>query len=250
MKSVQQALRVLRHVYEHPQSTMSDIARANELSTSTAHRILATLEVAGFVSRDDDRGFTGVPVGQQRTIDDSIAHCVEVAQPHLRALGSVTAETVHIATLRGSLVEFVAAVESTKLVRVSSRVGLQVPAGAAAAGKMLLASLPQHEFDALEPTVAEALGSAAHPLQASLQSVIAQTRSLGFARNINETEDGIYALAVPIRRPVGPVLCSLTITAPTTRMPPLSHSKMTPVERSWLEELRRSARSIERALLH
>lgn len=229
---------------------MSDIARAKQLSTSTTHRILATLEDAGFVSRDENRRFSGIPVGMQRTSDDSIAHCAEVAEPHLRALQTVTDETVHIATLRGTLVEFVAVVESSKLMRVSSRLGSQVPAGAAAAGKVLLATLKPQDFDALLPTVTAALSTAAHPLEVSLPTVIAQTRSLGFARNINETEDGIYALAVPIRRPVGPVLCSLTITAPTARMPQLSQQKITSVERSWLEELRRCARSIEQALLH
>jgi DNA-binding IclR family transcriptional regulator len=250
IKSVQQALRVLTYVHEHPGSSMSEIARAQELSTSTAHRILATLEAESFVLRSGARTFTGIPVAQRRTADESIAHCIEVAAPHLRALRSVTDETIHIATLRGSLVEFVAVEESHKQMRVSSRIGSQVPAAAAAGGKILLASLPPADLDAMMPALQEGLDQAAHPLEASLSSVIAHARSSGFARNIGETEDGVYALAVPIRRPNGPILCSLTITAPTTRMPTLGHSSMAAVERSWLDELRRSARSIERALLH
>lgn len=250
IKSVQQALRVLTYVHTHPASSMSEIARAHDLSTSTAHRILETLEAEGYVKRGSDRTFTGAQIMQRRTVDESIAHCVEVALPHLRALRSVTEETIHIAALRGSLVEFVAVEESLKQVRVSSRLGSQVAAGVAAAGKVLLATLPPQELESLMPALIEGLRTAQHPLKTSLYTVIAQVRSAGYARNIGETEEGVYALAVPIRRPSGPTLCSLTITAPTMRLPPLAHQTLAPVERSWLDELERCGRGIERALLH
>lgn len=250
IKSVQQALRVLSYVHANPGSSMSDIARAQELTTSTAHRILATLERENFVLRTPERTFLGVPLAQQRTTEEAIEHCVDVAKPHIRALRGITDETIHIATLRAGLVEFVAVEESMKQMRVSSRVGSQVPAGSAAAGKILLASLPASEFDALLPSLRDGLAAAAHPLADDLAAVVSRARSAGFARNIGETEIGVYALAIPIRRPHGPVLCSLTITAPTLRLPELAHNTLTPVERSWLAELRRCADAIERALTH
>lgn len=250
IKSVHQALQVLTYVHEHPRCSMSDIARAQSLPTSTAHRILMTLERAGFVQRAPDRTFTGIPIAQRHTADESIAHCVEVALPHMRALRGATDETIHVATLRGSFVEFVAVEESMKQVRVSSKIGSQFPAAVAAAGKVLLATMPPPELNAMLPALLEGRDTTPHPLEDPLEKVLAHARSVGFARNIGETEDGVYALAIPIRRPSGPILCSLTITAPTMRLPPLAHNSMTAVEHSWLDELRRCGRRIEHALLH
>lgn len=98
-RSVDRALRVLIAVLEPAaqDTTLSGIARATDLSPSTASRLLATLSTHGLVSRDaDGRYRTGVRMKQiaaESLRDDPL---YEASGPHLAQLAAETGETASL----------------------------------------------------------------------------------------------------------------------------------------------------------
>ena len=75
-----------------------------------------------------------------------------------------------------------------------------------------------------------------------------RARALGYGRQVSEAEIGVAALAVPISRPSGSVLCALTLTGPDTRMDARPGSAPSDTELGLLDLLRRAAEAISAGL--
>jgi DNA-binding IclR family transcriptional regulator len=138
----------------------------------------------------------------------------------LEALRDELGETVHLVTIDGRFILFVDSMESTRAVRVGSRVGMRMAAHCTAAGKVILAQLPPAELeeylDALpEPLTPNSLTDPA-AIRAELERVAAQ----GYATNFEESEDGLSAVAVAIPEPSGAARWSITVSLPAARLTP------------------------------
>jgi DNA-binding IclR family transcriptional regulator len=132
----------------------------------------------------------------------------------------------------------------------SSRIGAAVPAHAAA-GKVLLAALTARERDLLNPAleIAPLTGRRTVATRAALDAEIDAAERLGLARNIGESEDGVYALGIAIHRPVGRPICSLTIAGPVSRIEVGTGAELLETEATLLARLREAgAATIEAEL--
>ena len=70
----------------------------------------------------------------------------QIAHPFLQHLTSVTNETTHLAVLEGSEFVYIDKVDNTQAVRMRSRVGQRGKLHCTAAGKSMLAFLPEAEL--------------------------------------------------------------------------------------------------------
>lgn len=222
LSSVRQALRVLDALQDQEELGVTEIAQALECATSTAHRLVATLLEANYVMKSPQgRKYRLGPAMSGTRNAAAVTHCVEVALPHMEALRNLTGETIQLAVLQNISIKFVAAVESEQIMRVTSRVGRLMPAHATAAGKLLLSYLSEAELaaryaDGLPPQVTEFSITSSDDFTSQLR--LAQVN--GFSQNVAEMELGVAALAVPILRPTGQVLCALTLSGPHSRFDP------------------------------
>ncbi|GAA1626181.1 IclR family transcriptional regulator [Leucobacter chromiireducens] len=253
LNSVSKALEVLHLLRARGPLRLSDIADGIGVGTSTAHRLVATLREQRFV-RQESQG-KRYELGSAMLFTSSVSaleHCVAVSEPVMRELQRGSGETVHLSVLRGRRCLFAASVESDRPVRVTSRVGQGPPAHTAAGGKVLLAALPADRLADTyldEPLSAPTPESITDP--ARLRAELARVTADGYARNRGESEDDMYALAVPVRRPGGEVISSLTIAAPLSRMAVSAGARELSVrERELLEQLRVSAARIEERLAY
>jgi len=250
LQSVAQALRIVRLLQSEGTLGVADIARQLEVSPSSAHRLLATLREADFVTQGRTGGKYHLgPV--MRPALSPVQQVLDVGAPHLVALRDRSAETVHVAVVRGSDTHFVAAYESPHIMRVTSRIGRSLPAHTTAAGKLLLAALSREAFDDLYPDDDARLtdgtpGSVA--TVADLRAEVDTAGRLGYGRNLAESEVGVAALAVPVRDSDGVVLCSVTITGPDSQYNPEHTVELSARERELLALLRRTAHDIESEL--
>ncbi|GAA3583319.1 IclR family transcriptional regulator [Klugiella xanthotipulae] len=250
LQSVSQALKILELLQQHPSLGVSDISELLAVSPSTAHRLLSTLLESNFVKQEQPgRKYQLGPLMSGSRTASAVEHCIEIATPHMLTLRDTTQETVHLATLTRAHTRFVAAYESPHIMRVTSRVGRQLPAHATAAGKILLSALSDAELAELYPE-----GDLAQPTTGSIGTAaelrrhVAHAREVGYARNMSEAEPGVGALAVPLRHPAGGVVCSLTVTGPDARLNPTGDVRLSAHERDLLRQLSATARSIEAEL--
>lgn len=145
------------------------------------------------------------------------------APPILRQLVDTLQETVHVGTLDGRLVRFIAALESPSAVRVISRLGSTRPAHCTSTGKVLLAGLSDDELDQLYPDPhLEPLTEHSVRTLTELRTQLAEVRKKsGFAISRQESEEGVASVAVAVPPQGGSgIRLALNASAPSYRFRP------------------------------
>jgi len=250
LSSVQNALRILHLLRQRGPMKLSEVASAIGVANSTAHRLLSTLRAERFVVQESGvHEYSLGPAMLYTASASAIEHCALVAGPTMRTLRELVDETVHLTVLKGDESIFVAATESTRQVRVSSRIGQHPKAHTTAAGKILLAHIAKERLYELYPDDdLPASTSLSVTTRTSLLEEIDSALRNGYARNLGESEPDMYAIAVPIRRPDGEITCSISIAAPLSRVGALSASALGATEEIFLRALRGSQLEIEQRL--
>lgn len=220
VQSLERGLAVIRAFdASTPQLTLSDVARATGLTRAAARRFLLTLVDLGYV-RTDGRLFTLSP----RVLELGYAYLSsmslpEVAQPHLKRLVAQVHESSSVSVLDGDDVVYVARVATSRIMAVSITVGTRFPAYAASMGRVLLAGLDPEDLEAylarveLRPITRRTVSSVA-----TLRATLERIRTQGWAIVDQELEDGLRAVAVPLRNRTGAVVAAMNISTHSTRM--------------------------------
>jgi len=219
--AVDNVLRLLRLFEDHEMIRVNQVARDMGLSRSTVHRMLATLSHHEFVEQDEySRAYRPGPA----LVDIGLAVVSKIdiraiSHSSLLELRDLTGETTHVGIMRGAAsVLFLDSVESDRIVRTGSRIGLVLPAHSTATGKALLAELADDEVAALYPSgVLEAPTPRALTTVGELLDQLAEVRRLGYAVNHGESEDDVAAVAAAVRDKHGRVRCALVTNAPLSR---------------------------------
>ncbi len=219
--SVLRAFAILRAFDEHaPEMTASEIAAKTGLNGATTHRFLLTLEDLGAVVRAPQGRFQlgmaladlGGRVSQYKVIADAAA-------VHVAKLVQVLRETVHVAVLDGIWVVDVAMAEPARSLRIDAHLGRRLPAYCRAFGKVLLAGLDDATLAAyLDAVPLERKTATTITDAAALRNDLAEVGRRGYALDDEETEEGLYAISVPIVDTAGRVRAALAASGPTARL--------------------------------
>lgn len=228
IESVDNALRLLWLIGERSSLRLTDASQYLGVASSTAHRLLAMLQYRGFVQQNlTSRAYEAGPSLDR--IAFSVLRRLDVrerARPVIEKLSEQVGETVHLGRLEGQHVHFIDAVESSRAVRVGSRLGRSMPAHCTSTGKAILAELSEAQLLALYP--AEGLEQMTPRSIASrevLLQVLREAKRQGYAVSREESEEGVSSLAVALGASVWPFM-ALNVSAPTNRMTPAARKKV------------------------
>lgn len=203
---------------DHAELTLSEVAAKTGVTRATARRFLLTLARLGYV-RSDARFFSLTP----RVLELGYAYLSslslpEVAEPHLEALVAEVNESSSVSVLDGADVVYVARVPVSRIMTVAISVGTRFPAYATSMGRVLLAGLSEADLDTYLKAVRFAKLTARTVTTASaLRTELAKVRGQGYALVDQELEEGLRAVAAPIRDRTGRVVASLNISAHASR---------------------------------
>lgn len=200
---------------------LTDLAQRVKLSTSTAHRLLTTLERERYVHFDAERKLWSVGV-QAFVAGSAFLRCrdlVAIARPHLRALMEASGETVNLAILDGDQALYVAQVECRQTMRAIATPGARVPLHGSSVGKALLAAMPDLE---LVRTIGRTGLPAATPRTlatlANLRADLDLVKQRGFAIDDEEQAIGLRCAAAVIRDEFGEPVGAVSVSGPTARV--------------------------------
>ncbi len=199
--------------------SLSEVARATGLTRAATRRFLLTLVKLGYV-RSDGREFSLRP----RVLELGYAYLSglalpEIASPHLEELVAMVRESSSISVLDGNYVVYVARVPTKRIMTVAISVGTRFPAYATSMGRVLLAGLSPDELDRylaeadLEPITARTVTDPER-----LREVLAEVARQGYAIVDQELEEGLRAVAAPIRGPGGSVTAAINLSAHASRV--------------------------------
>jgi IclR family acetate operon transcriptional repressor len=208
---------------EEPEFGVTELADRLELHKSTVHRFLVNLEVAGVVERNrhTSRYRLGLRLFELGGLVLQQMNLWDEAMPFLEGLVRDSGETGHLAVLDGGEAVYIEKVEARRALRIPSAIGRGYPAHATSLGKVLLADL--------DPAASDALISergldrcASHTIidPDLLREELARVRTLGYAVDDEEYEEGLRCIGAPIVDHTGQVVAAMGIGGPVTRVTP------------------------------
>ncbi len=190
------------------------------LHKSTVSRLLSTLQQEGFVEQNPETGryHLGFSLVTLAGIVLDRIDLPKIAQPYLNELAAQTQETVNIAVLDGSDCMNIGGVASPRPIQYIGRIGRRTPLHCTAAGRVLLAHLPPATRQTLLPEPLPAFTNRTVVDNAVLQAALRDVQRQGYAVTHDEHQDGLSAIAAPIRDHNGQVMAAVVVSGPTYRM--------------------------------
>src|ERR671933_644629 len=179
------------------EATVFDLADRCGLNRSTAWRILATLEVEGFVERDPRTGLYGVGYALV-ALAAAAGHepLVRRAHPLLRALAEACDETASLAVPRNLQLVYVDQVQAPH-VMAANWLGRPTPLHATSTGKALLAWLGDEDLAAALPARLQRFTDTTITTRAALRAELGDVRARGFAVSRGELEPALWGVSAP-----------------------------------------------------
>ena len=144
IQSVSHSLDVLEELAgASPEVGVTDLSKRLKLHKNNVFRLLATLELRGYVEQNRDSenyrlGVKALQLGQAYINNSSL---VSRALPLLKQLCEQIGETVSLATLQNGTIHFPISIETKRPVKVSQRTAVSFAAKENAAGRLLTAQL-------------------------------------------------------------------------------------------------------------
>jgi len=192
---------------------------------STVHRLLVTLEEKGFVERDMSTGAYHLGINMLQMAYLTLEHndLRQVADRYLHQLSEQHRETVNLSILDGADVIYLDVVESPQRVKLAAAIGQRLPAFCTASGKAILAFSPDEVVQQVLERSMPRYTQNTLVSQESFYEDLNLTRARGFALSLQEFEEGINAIAVPILDIHDQPIASIAVAGPSFR---LTHERM------------------------
>ena len=222
VQSLSRALKLLNALSYFPQGiSLSEIAHEVGLPTSTAHRLLTTLQNERYVRFDPERSawLIGVQAFRVGSAFVKSRDVVAAARPYMRRLMEQSGETVNLAVADRGEVIYLAQVECHKMMRAIAGPGGRAQMHCSSVGKAILAHLDEAQFERQSRMLElkRETPNTCATLEA-LRRDLAQARARGFAIDDEENAIGLRCVASAIFDEHGEPIASLSISGPTARM--------------------------------
>jgi IclR family transcriptional regulator, acetate operon repressor len=222
VQSVDRALSIIETLAEDDEGyRLSDLANRTGLSTSTVHRLLATLENRRFVQFDRSqskwhvgaRCFTvGATFARRRNF-------AAQAIPYLRKLRDLTRETANLAVVDDEFIVVLTRMESREIMRSLTKLGGRVAMVASGVGKAVLATYSDDDVSAIihhhgMPRLTEK--SIVRP--GELFKELEKIRRQGYAVDDEEACMGLRCVAAVVYNDCAEPLAAISVSGMTGRL--------------------------------
>ncbi len=242
MRGSDRLLNILTALAAEPAQALSELADGLDLPRPTTLRFLRSLEVDGWVSRDQHRRYSLGPavltLATRYLWSDDV---LVVASPRMVELRDQVRETVSLSRRVGSRRICVQEFPSDESLRLILGLATWGPLHAGASGLVLLSALTREERRALMRGRLERFTDETIVTLDALDTACERVAEQGFSVTHGQRTPGGVAVAVPVRDAAASNgVSALGIYAPAARASAES-------ERAWIELLQGTARRIEEA---
>ncbi|MDR3390731.1 MAG: IclR family transcriptional regulator [Sulfuriferula sp.] len=210
---------LLESLAQHGHASLKVLAADTGLHSSTAFRILASLQQHGWVARDSNSAYQlGSGLMRYASQAEQQIDLRQVALPIMTALRDQTGETVNLTVRENDEVIYIERVISNRMMRVEQIIGSRAPLHVTAVGKLMLG----------EDSAGACLGYAQRTkLPAYTPNTITDPQTLcataqllhtqAYAFDDEEAELGVGCIGVLVRNAGGKAVAGLSISAPRDR---------------------------------
>lgn len=206
----------------HLAFTVSEISERLRYSQSKTYRLVRTLIRYGLLQEDSEiaKYSLGLNAFRFGLLAQQRFNILEIARPFMKKLSRITKETVLLTTVNGTKGIVLDRVESEEPIRYSLfRAGAGIPLHAGASSKILMAYLPEEEWDqiikreTLKRYTLNTITNANH-----LKVHLREIRKRGYAFSDQEVDRDVRAIAAPILNGSGKLVAGLSVAGPVYRI--------------------------------
>lgn len=214
------AFTIIEYLSENERAGITEIAGDIDVSKSTVHNHLKTLEQGEYVTQDDSGryalGYRFLTLGgkvRQRS------NLYSVAKPEINWLVEETGESACVATEEFGRIVYLYQARGERAVITDSHTGTRVLPHCTALGKSMLAHLPEERVDeiitrrGLPKNTENTINS-----KEELFEELAETRDRGYAFDDEERIEGLRCVGAPVMDDDNEVIGALSVSGPAKRV--------------------------------
>lgn len=221
VQTIQRASTILRCFMESDAELgVTLLSQQTGIHKSTVSRFLSALRKEGFVEQNPETGKWRLGLG----LLDLAGALLErmdlrkVTLIPLRNLAAQTQETINITVLDGNECVNIENISSPKSIQHAGRLGRRTPLHCTSTGKAFLAFLTTEERDVLLSSTLPQCTENSIVDRRALEQALEHVREQGYAITHEEYEEGLSAVAAPIRDHTGQIVAAVSISGPSYRM--------------------------------
>jgi DNA-binding IclR family transcriptional regulator len=215
--SDERMLNIIEALKERTSAGVTELADALEMPKSTVHVHLSTLKERGYVVQDESHEYRlslrfldmGTTIRQTQDMYDEVV-------PKLKQLAEETEEKAWWTVEENGKAVFIAKAVGSRAIRTNAYIGQHIELYRLAAGKSILANLPDDRKNAIingyEFPLAD--GSSREDLEREL----AEIREMGVAYGTERFLQGVSGVGVPLKDNAGNVYGAISVSGPTNRL--------------------------------
>jgi IclR family transcriptional regulator, acetate operon repressor len=221
VKALERGLALLDTLESSEGLTLSSLARNAQMTVSTTHRLLTTLQTREFVRFDHvsntwSIGVRAFEIGQAFARQTDL---VAISRPTMVRLMQASEETVSLGRFVADEIVFVAQVETKSSIRAFLPPGERGPLHASGCGKAILATWPDERVSrALRSKGMPALTSYTITDIGTMHDSLKAARVRGWSINDEEHTIGMRCVAAPIFDSNGQSIAAISVSGPSSRV--------------------------------
>jgi DNA-binding IclR family transcriptional regulator len=219
VETVERAVEILEFLKREGPATGAEITDHLGCAKSTAHRHIKTLESNSFLVREGEQYRLGVRFLDYGVIARESHALYEEAKPKVDELAEETEEKIWCTVEEHGRSVHIYGARGRHSVRTDARVGYRNYLHQHAAGKAILAHLPEERVDEIVDTYGlPARTEHTITSRAALREELAETRERGYAFNFEESVKGLHAVGAPITDEDGTGIGAISVSGPANRL--------------------------------
>lgn len=218
IKSVDTVFDIVTIIQEEDGATAAEIAEQVDKSLSTVYDYLSTLHKRDYVRNENGVYHVGLEFLNHGMYARNRYETAKIAEPVLDTLAEETSEAAWYYVPENGRSTVIARRTGEKAVQTVGRMGWRTPLHQTAAGKTILAHLPENRIaDILDKHGLDPLTENTVTDRPALRETLADIRERGYALNDSETVDGLRAVGAPVITD-GTVRGAVSVSGPSHRI--------------------------------
>jgi DNA-binding IclR family transcriptional regulator len=219
VQAVQTALHLLETVAKHEGFGMSELAARAGLTHNQTHRLLATLETRGYVSREADRSYhLGPKIALLGRSTMRYRELLRAAAQPMDALSGVSGESILLAVRSGYERVVIDRRVGTHSLRVDWDIGSRLPLHVGGLGVALLAFAPPGILEGLLKRERHAFTTKTLTKESALHTELERVRAAGLRVSVDDYAIGEFSVAAPVLNPKREAIAAVNIAGFTARL--------------------------------
>lgn len=204
--------------YEKPRLRLKEISKIADINQPTAYRLLNTLKECNLIEQHEGDYSLGRGFLKYEGIVLNSMEIRRICLPYIEELSNNLKINVNLAVLDGHEVIYVARAETPYCTYGYFHIGMRRPIYCTALGKVLTCKSPEIVEEVFKKTVNR---YTLHTIidEKEFRTEIEKVRLQGYAVDLEEWNNGINCIAVPIYNGSDEIIAGISISGPTSIYP-------------------------------